>query len=101
MHKLPYASLQKIRDAIQQRRIVVFSYNKTQVRVEPHLLGHARGSGALVLCGWSEETGWQNYRYFSIRDFNALPDYFRTPRNGSFERQVRLDKIDTTVRLLS
>lgn len=102
---LPYASLDTVREAIRTRHLIRFTYRKTQVVAEPHLLGSARRTHAFVLCAWrlSPEQGdggegWENFRYAEMRDMEILDENFSRVREGFNPYDRKLAAIDTCVR---
>jgi predicted DNA-binding transcriptional regulator YafY len=103
MHVLSHASLDDVRRAIRERRLVKFNYRKVNVIAEPHLLGNAIKTRALVLCAWevSPEPKWQHFRYAEIRDVRVLPEIFRHTRPDFDPYDRRIIAIDTTVRRLN
>ncbi len=99
MSALSYASLDEVRHAIRERRLIQFKYRKMDVIAEPHLLGNAIKTRALVLCGWqlSPEEGWQHFRFAEMRDASVLRETFRHTRPGFNPHDRRIIAIDTVV----
>jgi predicted DNA-binding transcriptional regulator YafY len=100
MNILRYACLDEVRRAIQTRSLLSFTYRKERVRVEPHLLGNARKTRALILCGWryAPAEGWEYFRFAEIRDLELLEDHFLQPREDFNPHDRRIAGIDTAVR---
>ena len=100
MSLLRYASLDDVRRAIQHRRLLSFSYRKQRVRVEPHLLGNARKTHALILYGWRNAPveGWEHFRFAEIRDLELLDEQFMNPRADFDPHDRKIAGIDTAVR---
>jgi predicted DNA-binding transcriptional regulator YafY len=100
MPVLSYACLDEVRRAIRERRLVQFNYRKAQVIAEPHLLGNAIKTRALILCAWelSPDEGWQHFRYAEMRDVRILHESFHHIRPGFNPHDRRIIAIDTTVR---
>jgi predicted DNA-binding transcriptional regulator YafY len=100
MQVLPYASLDEVRRAIRERRILTFRYRKQQVTVEPHLLGNARKTHAFVMLAWSLEPleGWDHYRFAEMRDLELLGRTFPKARRGFNPYDRKFAGIDTSVR---
>lgn len=95
-----YASLEDIRHAIRDRRLIRFVPEGQTYVAEPHLLGHARRTGAFVLLAWTREPreGWQCFRYPSLRDLLPLEERFEGPPPGFHTVPHRLALADTAIR---
>lgn len=99
MPVLPYASLEDVRHAIRNRHLVAFTHRKIRYQAEPHLLGNAQKTHALVLVayGIKPEEGWKQFRYSEIRDFEVLREHFQHARNGFPPHDRRITEVDTMV----
>lgn len=77
---LPHASLTDLRDAIRASRAVRFTYRGVDWTVEPHELGQAKRTAALILRAWVAEgpvpQEWVVFRYSEIRNLEVLPRHF-------------------------
>ena len=105
---LPYATLDDVREAIRERRLIRFTYRKNRVVAEPHLLGSARRTHAFVICAWQlpqgegkgegSAEGWEHFRYAEMRDLEVLEESFSRVREGFNPRDRRLAAIDICVK---
>lgn len=101
---LPYATLDDVREAIRERRLIRFTYRKNRVVAEPHLLGSARRTHAFVICAWQlgedegSAEGWEHFRYAEMRDLEVLEESFSRVREGFNPHDRRLAAIDICVK---
>ncbi len=94
-----YASLHDLREAIAKRRVIRFLYKGTILLAEPHLLGHAARTRALVLESWvrGENEGWRRFRFNEIRDLVVTEEHFPV-RSDFTTQQQKILGIDTYCR---
>jgi hypothetical protein len=96
----PYACLDEVRHAILSRRLMRFYYRRAEVIVEPHLLGNAIKTRALILYGWrpAPESCWEHFRYAEIRNPEILQETFEGVREGFNPYDRRIAGIDTSLK---
>ena len=89
-------SLQEIRSAIFQKRVVSFtnSYSKERVRVEPRILGQAARTKSYVILAWelgpdqdfeaespaAESGEWKLFRFSDLHDLEVETRMIRSTR---------------------
>lgn len=95
-----YASLEEIRQAILEWRLIRFTHEGVAYLAEPHLLGHARRTRALVLVAWTRapQEGWRCFRYSMLRGLDLHRECFPGPRPGYLAVPHRLIEMDTVIR---
>jgi len=76
---------QTICEAIRNRRIITFTYERRQREVEPHLLGYDH-DGDLTLSCWQLSGGsgvdWRDFRVSNLTGLATTQRTFAGPRPG-------------------
>lgn len=88
-----------IREALRERRLLVFRYHDHSRRVEPHALGRLK-DGAVVLLAWQvaggsrsePPPGWRNFLLTDIEGLELLAETF-TPRPDYRPEKTKLRQI--------
>lgn len=96
MAKLAYARPAQIRDCIMSRAKIRFTYRGMDLEAEPHLFGHAKRSGALILIAWiCGAEKWLTLRFNEVRGLEVLPETFSGSRPGFDPYHSAVGRLDT------
>ncbi len=100
MSKLEYAVVSDLRRAIEVKKVIQFSCLGEQYEVEPHLLGNAIRTRAMILIAWvrAPEAGWRTFRFSLIRALEFSKETFHSARPGFNPHDPRVESIDTLVK---
>jgi hypothetical protein len=92
MAVLKYASMAELKEAIQARRVIRFTYHGDQFEAEPHALDCPLARGGFYLTAWVAKApnhdllGWANFRYSEMRAMDVLPRVFLARAVPRFRR---------------
>ncbi len=74
--KLPYASLQDLEQVVRQCHRIAFTYKGTRYEAEPHRIGSAKRTNAIVAIMLIDGLGWREVPFAEIRGMEVLRGAF-------------------------
>ncbi len=96
MAKLAYALPSQIRECITHRTKIRFIYRGDRLEAEPHLYGHSKRTGTLVLVAWiCDAEKWLTLRFNEVRGLEIMPETFSGTRPGFEPYHSTVGWIDT------